>query len=232
MTDKLRGDNLNCNPAADVADESMPLRRPEALVGALPIGILVSGRGSNMRAILEEIENGRLAAEAKLVLSDQPAAPALEIAAKKGVETLALAKKDFGDKDSFESRMAAELKARGVKLVILAGFMRLLSKTFIREFPENIINVHPSLLPAFPGLQAQKQALEYGVKIAGCTVHFVNEIMDGGRIIFQACVPVLPDDTEESLSARILKEEHRLLPKAVAWFSETCHQENKRLSGS
>lgn len=186
----------------------------------LPIGVLVSGRGSNMKAILDEIKSGRLAAEAKLVLSDQPSAPALETATQMGVETLALARKAFPDKISFESQMAAELKARGVKLVVLAGFMRLVSEAFIREFPSRIINVHPSLLPAFPGLNAQRQALDYGVKIAGCTVHLVNEIMDGGRIIFQACVPVLPKDTEESLSARILREEHKLLPKAVAWFAQ------------
>lgn len=186
----------------------------------LPIGILVSGRGSNMKAILEEAEKGYLKAEVRLVISDNPSAPALAIAAQKNIETAVVERKNFPDKEAFESKIAAELSARGVELIVLAGFMRLLSEKFVKLFPERIINVHPALLPAFPGLHAQKQALDYGVKIAGCTVHFVNEIMDGGRIIFQACVPVLEGDTEESLSARILKEEHRLLPEAVARFAE------------
>lgn len=189
----------------------------------LPIAILVSGRGSNMQAVLNEIAAGILAAEAKVVVSDQPGAPALEIAGSMGVETIVLERKNFSDKSSFESSLAEVILARGVKLVVLAGFMRLLSGEFIQKFTERIINVHPSLLPAFPGLHAQKQALDYGVKVAGCTVHFVNEVMDGGRIIFQACVPVMENDDEDSLSARILKEEHRLLPRAVAWFAKTIN---------
>lgn len=188
--------------------------------GKLPIGILVSGRGSNMTAILEAIEAGEVAAEARLVISDTPQAAALATAAGKGVETLVLERKAFPDKDSFEKALARSLKERGVELVVLAGFMRLLSAAFINHFPDRIINVHPSLLPAFPGLHAQRQALDYGVKVAGCTVHFVNEIMDGGRIISQAAVPVVDGDDEDSLSARILKEEHRLLPKAVGWLAE------------
>ena len=190
----------------------------------LPIGILVSGRGSNMRAILEAIEAGVLSAQALVVISDQPGAPALEIARQKGVEVWVIERKSVPDKNSFENEIIGELINREVELVILAGFMRVLGSSVIKAFPDRIINVHPTLLPALPGLHAQKQALNYGVKVAGCTVHFVNEIMDGGRIIFQACVPVEPDDTEESLSARILKEEHRLLPQAVAWFAATCRR--------
>lgn len=197
------------------------------MVDKLPIAIAVSGRGSNMRAILDEIAAGNLAAEVKAVVSDQPLAPALEIAGSMGVETIVLERKKFPDESSFESTLGEVISARGVKLVVLAGFMRLLGPKFIQKFPERVINVHPSLLPAFPGLRAQKQALDYGVKVTGCTVHFVNEIMDGGRIIFQACVPVLDDDDEESLSARILKEEHRLLPQAVAWFAATFKEGNQ-----
>lgn len=179
------------------------------------LAILVSGRGSNMSAILDAIEAGRIKAETAVVISDQPKAPALEIAAGKNIPALVIERKAFGDKSSFERTLASALKAKKVDLVVLAGFMRLLSPVFINEFDGRIINVHPSLLPAFPGLDAQKQALEYGVKIAGCTVHYVNEVMDGGRIIAQAAVNVEPDDSAGSLSARILKEEHRLLPEVI-----------------
>jgi len=182
----------------------------------LNIGFLVSGRGSNLAAVLAEIEAGRLPARARLVISDNPEAPALKIAAEKKIPTAVFERKNFSDRKTFEAAMAGALKAHEVELVVLAGFMRLLSKFFTNEFPERIINVHPALLPAFPGLEAQKQALEHGVKIAGCTVHYVNEIMDGGRIIAQAAVAVEPQDTVETLSARILKEEHRILPEAIA----------------
>ena len=181
----------------------------------LRLGILVSGRGSNMASILRAIEEGRLNAEAVLVISDTPQAPALEIATAKGVKAVTIVRKIFPDKASFEMAIASVLKAAEVELVVLAGFMRLLSPVFINEFPDRIINVHPALLPAFPGVDAQKQALDYGVKIAGCTVHYVNEIMDGGRIIDQAAVAVMPGDTPETLSARILEQEHRLLPEVI-----------------
>ncbi|MDL2227152.1 phosphoribosylglycinamide formyltransferase [Deltaproteobacteria bacterium OttesenSCG-928-M10] len=181
----------------------------------LRLGILVSGRGSNMAAILKAIGEGRVNAAAALAVSDNPAAPALGIASAHGVKTVVVNRKSFPDKASFEAAMVCELKEAGVELVVLAGFMRLLGPVFIGEFPDRIINVHPALLPAFPGLEAQKQALDYGVKIAGCTVHYVNEIMDGGRIIAQAAVPVMPDDTAETLSARILEQEHRLLPEVI-----------------
>lgn len=181
----------------------------------LRLGLLVSGRGSNMAAILKAIDDGRINARAALAVSDNPDAPALDIARAKGVRSIVVRRKPFPDKAAFETAIVRELKESGAELVVLAGFMRLLSPVFINEFPNRIINVHPALLPSFPGLDAQRQALDYGVKIAGCTVHYVNEIMDGGRIIAQAAVPVLPDDTVETLSARILEQEHRLLPEAI-----------------
>lgn len=188
--------------------------------GPLRLGILASGRGSNLAAVLEEIAAGRLAAEVAVVISDQPTALALERAAKAGVPTVVVERRNFPDRVAFEKAVAAALRKHDVELVVLAGFMRLLGKNFVEEFSIRIINIHPSLLPSFPGLHAQKQALDYGVKITGCTVHFVNEVMDGGKIIAQAAVPVLPEDTEESLSARILVEEHRLLPQVIGWIAE------------
>jgi phosphoribosylglycinamide formyltransferase-1 len=185
------------------------------MLDSLCLGILVSGRGSNLAAIIGQIEAGRLAARVGVVISDNPSAPALKIAAEKRLPKAVVERKAFPNKASFEIEIASILKAHQVDLVVLAGFMRLLSPLLVADFPDRIINVHPALLPAFPGLNAQKQALDHGVKITGCTVHFVNEIMDGGPIISQAAVPVLPNDTEESLSARILKEEHRLLPEAI-----------------
>ena len=180
------------------------------------IGFLVSGRGSNMAAVLDEIAAGRLAAEARVVLSDNPEATALALAARRGLPALGLTRKSFADRRAFETEIIRELRAREVELVVLAGFMRLVGPTLLGAFPGRIINIHPSLLPAFPGLRAQAQALARGVKLAGCTVHYVNEVMDGGPIIAQAAVAVRPDDTEETLSARILAREHRLLSRAIA----------------
>jgi phosphoribosylglycinamide formyltransferase-1 len=180
------------------------------------IGFLVSGRGSNMAAVLEEIASGRLAAEARVAISDNPNAPALALAAGRGLPTVIIERKNFPRRLDFEEALVRVLNGHGVGLVVLAGFMRLLGPTVLAAFPGRIINIHPSLLPAFPGLEAQRQALERGVKIAGCTVHYVNEIMDGGRIIAQAAVTVEPDHTAESLGARILAQEHRLLPLAIA----------------
>ncbi|MDR2945478.1 MAG: phosphoribosylglycinamide formyltransferase [Candidatus Adiutrix sp.] len=181
----------------------------------LRLGVLVSGRGSNLAAILDEIKAGRLAAEVALVLSDNPTAKALDIAARHGVAAESAVRKNFSDRVGFERYLAEKFIATRVHLVVLAGFMRLLSAEFLQHFPERVINIHPALLPSFPGLEAQKQALNYGVKISGCTVHYVNEIMDGGRIIAQTAVEVRPDDSEDSLSARILAEEHRLLPQVI-----------------
>ena len=178
------------------------------------LGILLSGRGSNFEAIADRIDAGRLNAEIAVVISNRPEARGLEVALTRGLDAVCLPSKGL-DREVYDRSLVAELRKRGVELVCLAGFMRLLSAYFIREFPERILNIHPSLLPAFPGLDAQYQALRHGVKISGCTVHFVDEGLDAGPIILQAAVPVLDADTADSLSARILKEEHRIYSEAI-----------------
>jgi phosphoribosylglycinamide formyltransferase-1 len=179
------------------------------------IGVLISGRGSNLQAIIDAITAGRLDARIALVISNRPDAGGLERARAAGIETLVMPHKAHPDRASYDRALAAELKARGVVLVCLAGFMRLLGPAFIEEFPNAVLNVHPSLLPAFPGVDGQRQALAHGVKIAGATVHFVTPELDAGPIVLQAAVPVLDEDTEETLSARILTEEHRIYPEAI-----------------
>jgi phosphoribosylglycinamide formyltransferase 1 len=178
------------------------------------LGILLSGRGSNFEAIAQHIENGKLDAEIALVLSNIQEASGLERARQRGLETLFLPSKGL-DRRRYDQQMVAALKARQVDLVCLAGFMRLLSATFIEAFPHRILNIHPSLLPAFPGLDAQRQALQYGVRYSGCTVHFVEEGLDSGPIILQRVVPVLPDDSEHTLADRILGEEHQIYSEAI-----------------
>lgn len=184
------------------------------------LGVLVSGRGSNLQAIINAIESGKLKANISLVVSDRETAYALERCRRHGVPHVVIKRKDFKSKEEFERKIIERLKDAGVELVVLAGFMRVLSPDFIKAFPMRIINIHPSLIPAFQGLNAQRQALEYGAKITGCSVHFVNEELDNGPVIVQACVPVLPEDTEESLSERILSYEHRILPQAIKWIIE------------
>ncbi len=180
------------------------------------LGILISGRGSNMLALADAVRDGRIPdAEIALVISNVETAAGLEKARARGIETIVL-KQRGRTREEHDRAMAAELHRRQVDLVCLAGYMRLLSPWFVREFEQRVLNIHPSLLPAFPGLEAQRQALEYGVKYSGCTVHFVDEELDHGPIIKQAVVPVLPDDTVETLSARILVEEHKLYAEAVA----------------
>lgn len=179
------------------------------------LGILLSARGSNFEAIARNIVEGRLDAEIAVVISNRPEARGLERAREMGLPAVCVPSKGM-DREEFDRLVAAELHGRGVELVCLAGFMRLLSGYFIREFPQRILNIHPSLLPAFPGLDAQHQALAHGVKYSGCTVHFVDEDLDAGPIILQAVVPVLDEDTAESLSARILAEEHRIYSEAIA----------------
>jgi phosphoribosylglycinamide formyltransferase 1 len=179
------------------------------------IAILISGRGSNMVALLEAIGEGRLEAQAALVISNIETAAGLEKARQYGIETLFINHKGR-PREVHDREMAVELKNRGVELVCLAGYMRLVSPLFVREFHNRILNIHPSLLPAFPGLDAQKQALEYGVKITGCTVHVVDEELDHGAIVMQQSVDVFDTDTVASLSARILEQEHRIYPEAVA----------------
>ncbi len=178
------------------------------------LGILLSGRGSNFEAIADSIETGRLDAEIAIVISNRPEARGLEAARERGLTAICIPSKGVPRED-YDRQLVAKLKNRRVDLVCLAGFMRLLTAEFCREFPMGILNIHPSLLPAFPGLDAQKQALEHGVKISGCTVHFVDEHLDAGPIVLQAAVPVLAGDTAETLSERILKEEHRIYSEAI-----------------
>lgn len=178
------------------------------------LGILISGRGSNFEAIANHVAGGDLDVEIAVVISNRAEAHGLEAARTRGLTAVCLPSKGL-DREVYDRMLAAELHKHGVELVCLAGFMRLLSAGFIREFPNRILNIHPSLLPAFPGLDAQHQALAHGVKITGCTVHFVDEDLDAGPIVIQAAVPVLDDDTEETLSARILKQEHRIYSEAI-----------------
>ncbi len=192
----------------------------EEHISTLRLGVLASGRGSNFQSIIDAVDNKTLKAEIVLLITDNPAAFAVERAKKHGIEYLVIRPKEFSSRDEFYGKVSGELQNRGVDLVILAGFMRIIGKPFIEAFPNRIMNIHPALLPAFPGLHGQKQALEHGVKIAGCTVHFVDEGMDTGPIIIQAAVPVYPDDTEEILSERILTFEHKIYPEAIRLFSE------------
>jgi phosphoribosylglycinamide formyltransferase-1 len=178
------------------------------------LGILISGRGSNFEAIADSVSAGTLPAEIAVVLSNRPEAKGLETARGRGLNAVCLPSRGL-DREVYDRTVCDELDRHNVDLVCLAGFMRLLSAGFIRRFPNRILNIHPSLLPAFPGLDAQHQAFEHGVKIAGCTVHFVDEQLDAGPIVLQAPVPVLDDDTVQTLSARILAEEHRIYPEAI-----------------
>ncbi|NLM97025.1 MAG: phosphoribosylglycinamide formyltransferase [Halanaerobiaceae bacterium] len=186
----------------------------------LKIGVLVSGRGTNLQSIIDSIESGGLKAEIRLVISDRKDAYALKRAEKHQIETLYINPGDYEKVEDFEDEMIKALKEKEVELVVMAGFMRILSPYFIKSFKNRIMNIHPSLLPSFPGLHPQRQALEYGVKVSGCTVHFADEGMDTGPIIIQAAVPVLDDDSEESLSARILEKEHQIYPEAIKLFAE------------
>ena len=186
----------------------------------LALGILASGRGSNLQAILDACARPGFPAHVAVVVSDRERAVALERARAAGVEALWVNPKDFGDREAFDAALVRELRARDVGLVCTAGFMRILSAAFVRAFAGRILNIHPSLLPAFPGLHAQRQALEHGVTVAGATVHFMDEGVDSGPIVLQAAVPVEADDTEETLSARILAQEHRIYPEAIRLFAE------------
>jgi len=178
------------------------------------LGILISGRGSNLEAIADRIASGELGARIAVVVSNRSEAPGLEIARRRGLNAVCIPSRGL-DREIYDRMLAAEMRKHDVDFICLAGFMRLLSASFIREFPQRILNIHPSLLPAFAGLEAQRQALEHGVKITGCTVHFVDEYLDAGPILLQAAVPVRDDDTVETLSARILKEEHRIYSEAL-----------------
>jgi phosphoribosylglycinamide formyltransferase-1 len=186
----------------------------------VPLGVLISGSGTNLQAIIDAIESGRLDAAIRVVVSNEPRAFGLERAGRHGVATEVVDHRRFPTREAFERKLIDVLNENQVELVILAGFMRLLSPIFVRSFANRIMNIHPALLPSFAGLHAQRQALDYGVRVSGCTVHFVNEECDGGPIIIQAVVPVFAEDTEESLSARILEQEHRVYPKAIQLYCE------------
>ncbi|MEW6107626.1 MAG: phosphoribosylglycinamide formyltransferase [Nitrospirota bacterium] len=186
----------------------------------LKLGVLASGRGSNFQSVIDSVGSGYLKAEIGILITDNPDAFAIERAKKHGIEYLVIKPKQFGSKDDYFRNIVMELQRRDVGLVVLAGFMRIVGKPLINAFPNKIMNIHPALLPSFPGLHGQKQANDYGVKISGCTVHFVDEGMDTGPIIIQAAVPVSDEDTEDTLSERILKLEHKIYPAAIKLFLE------------
>jgi phosphoribosylglycinamide formyltransferase-1 len=186
----------------------------------LIIGVLASGRGSNFQSIIDSINSEFIKARIAVLITDNPEAYAIERAKNHNIESLIISPEDFSGKDSYYLHIAKELKSRNVELVVLAGFMRVVGKPLIKEFQNKIMNIHPALLPSFPGLHGQKQAVDYGVKISGCTVHFIDEGVDTGPIIIQAAVPAYENDTEDSLSERILKEEHKIFPLAIKLFSE------------
>lgn len=184
------------------------------------LGVLVSGNGSNLQAVIDRIEAGALDARIAVVISNEPRAFALKRAERHGIPAVVVSHRDFSSRQAADEAMISVLQGYGVELVVLAGFMRILTESFLEVFPMRIINIHPALLPAFPGIHSQKQAADYGVKFSGCTVHFVDQGIDTGPIIVQAVVPVYADDTEETLGARILEQEHRILPQAIQWYAE------------
>lgn len=186
----------------------------------LALGVLVSGSGSNLQAILDGISSGALDAECKIVISNRPDVFALERAQKAGVKTAVLDHKTFETREAFDKKLASTLQAEGVEWLALAGFMRVLTPEFLETFKDKVVNIHPSLLPAFPGVNAQKQAFEYGVKVAGCTVHFVDHGVDSGPIILQASVEVKDEDTVESLRDRILEQEHRIFVEGLSLIAQ------------
>ena len=186
----------------------------------LPIAVFLSGRGSNFQAILKSIQSGAVEADIKVVVSDNPQAAGLEIAKKAGILTWSKKIGDFDSKSDYEAEIVALLQAQGVDLLVLAGYMRLVEDTLLNAYWGKIINIHPSLLPAFKGLNTHKRALDFGVKFVGCTVHFIDRTLDEGFIISQAVVPVLPSDTEETLTQKVLEQEHQLLPQAIQWIAE------------
>jgi phosphoribosylglycinamide formyltransferase-1 len=193
------------------------------------LGVLISGRGSNLQAIIEAIADRRLDARIAIVISNTAGAAGLDRARAAGIETLVISHREFATRDEYDRRLAAELRSRGVELVCLAGFMRLIGAPLLEAYPNAILNIHPSLLPAFPGLDAQRQALEHGVKISGASVHLVTGELDGGPIVVQAAVPVLDSDSVELLSQRILAEEHRLYPLAIqTLFERAWHVVGRR----
>ncbi len=187
--------------------------------GKLRLGILASGGGTNLQAIIDRCADGSLPAEIAVVISNNPGAGALERAQRAGIPARCIDHRPFASREDYDRALVAALRESGVELVVLAGFMRLLTEVLLDAFPGRIMNIHPALLPAFPGLHVQKKALDYGARFAGCTVHFVDSGVDTGPIILQAVVPVRQDDTEQTLARRILQQEHRIYPRAIELFA-------------
>jgi phosphoribosylglycinamide formyltransferase 1 len=184
------------------------------------IGVLISGRGSNLQSIIDATAAGRLDATIGLVVSNRAGAPGLQRAREAAIDAVHLSPRDFADREAYDQALAALLRARRIDLVCLAGFMRLVGRPLLNAFPNRILNIHPSLLPSFPGLDAQRQAFEHGVRVTGATVHLVTAELDAGPIVLQSAVPVLEDDTVDTLAARVLAEEHRLYPEAIGLILE------------
>jgi phosphoribosylglycinamide formyltransferase-1 len=189
-------------------------------MGMMRCAVLASGRGSDFQAICDAVAAGTCPVELVRLITDNPSAPAIERAARAGVPVTVVDWASYPDRAAYEAELRDAMAASGAELFVLAGYMRLLSPETVRAFPGRMINIHPALLPAFPGLRAPAQAVEHGVRVSGCTVHFVNEEMDAGPIILQACVPVHENDDADSLAARILVEEHRILPEAIRLYAE------------
>ena len=186
----------------------------------LKLAVLISGRGSNLQALIDATKDPAFPAQIACVISNDPTAKGLDRARDAGLPALAVNHRDFPNREAFEKALDAKIAEHGAQLVCLAGFMRLLTPWFVERWLDRLINIHPSLLPAFPGLHTHRKAIEYGVKFAGCTIHFVRPEMDHGPIIIQAAVPVHPDDTEDTLAARVLEAEHKTYPAAVRWIAE------------
>ncbi|MDH4008348.1 MAG: phosphoribosylglycinamide formyltransferase, partial [Desulfuromonadales bacterium] len=186
----------------------------------LRIGVLASGGGTNLQSIIDRCQDDSLDAEIAVVICNNPGAGALERAAQAGIANRCINHRDFSSRGDFDTAVVSALQESGVELVVLAGFMRIITQTFIDAFPDRVINIHPALLPSFPGLHVQQQAIDYGARFSGCTVHFVDGGVDTGPILIQAVVPVLQDDTAETLAARILEQEHRIYPRAIQLIAE------------
>ena len=186
----------------------------------LRLGVLASGGGTNLQAIIDRCQDGSIDAEIAVVITNNPGAGALDRADMAGIPTLCINHRDFSQREDFDKAVVGALQDSGVELVVLAGFMRIITQTFIDAYPNRIINIHPALLPAFPGLHVQQQAIDYGARFSGCTVHFVDGGVDTGPIIIQAVVPIHPEDTADDLAARILEQEHKIYPRAIQLISE------------
>lgn len=186
----------------------------------VPLGVLVSGSGSNLQSLIDHCEANRLDAEIRIVVSNNPGVLALERCRRHGIAAVVVNHRDYASREAFDEAVVAVLRENGVELVVMAGFLRIITPVFFAAFPQRILNIHPALLPAFPGVHVQQKALDYGARFAGCTVHFADPGVDTGPIIIQAVVPVREDDTAETLSARILQEEHKIYPRAIQLYAE------------